>query len=404
MEFCQQLNGSLRLLALALCLLPAACSTPAAAPDPNGADATGGNGDGVVTEVSANFEVSAKDADSSVDLGFSLAETDGADAAADSGPSTDNCPNGSGCACSANADCDNSLCLETTTGKFCAKPCVLECDVGFKCGFMGGGDAVTFCLPKWGFRCEPCLTSSECTSPANSGNKCVNYGDKGNFCGSACVETSDCGEGFQCQDMPTTEGVNSKQCVKIDGKSNQLGTCPCSPRAVKNALSTTCGVSHIDLGVTCKGSRTCKIEGENGPTPCDAPQPATEICNNLDDDCDGKIDENVCDDANSCTLDACNPKGGGSDGCSHAANDNFVCNDGDVCTTGDVCAASVCKGVAVICDDKTRARRKAAKPPKAAPRLRYPALATTAMHAHSATRAAAASAKAVHLPVAATAC
>ncbi len=336
---------------VAACLAFAACSTPAAASDPNTADALAGNGDGVITEVSANFETSGADAAKPIDLGFALAETDGADVA-DTGPSTDNCPGAAGCACTTNADCDNSLCIETTVGNVCAKPCVTDCAAGFKCQNMSQGDVVAFCFPQWGFRCEPCSASAQCVSPTNGNDKCVHYGDKGNFCGSACVETSDCGTGFQCQDMPTTEGVNSKQCVKTDGKSNQLGTCACSPRAVKNALSTACGVSHIDLGVTCKGSRTCKVEEESGPTPCDAPEPATEICNNVDDDCDGKTDENVCDDANSCTLDACDPKGGGKDGCSHAANDNFVCNDGDLCTTGDVCAASVCNGIAVICDDK----------------------------------------------------
>ena len=41
---------------------------------------------------------------------------------------------------------------------------------------------------------------------------------------------------------------------------------------------------------------------------CDAPQAATESCNDLDDDCDGKTDETgpgVCDDGTPCTYDNC---------------------------------------------------------------------------------------------------
>jgi putative metal-binding protein len=73
---------------------------------------------------------------------------------------------------------------------------------------------------------------------------------------------------------------------------------------------------------------------------------ALEICNGLDDDCDGTVDEGgdaLCPDSNSCTLDLC----GGSSGCSHPpAADGTSCDDRMSCTTNDACQAGVCSGTA----------------------------------------------------------
>ena len=57
-----------------------------------------------------------------------------------------------------------------------------------------------------------------------------------------------------------------------------------------------------------------------------------------------------CDDAETCTLDSCEP----SEGCIHTALEaGTPCDDGDLCTLDDLCAEGVCSGGETrICDDE----------------------------------------------------
>lgn len=81
-----------------------------------------------------------------------------------------------------------------------------------------------------------------------------------------------------------------------------------------------------------------------------------EICDGIDNDGDGIIDENgetLCDDGNPCTDDICD----GENGCIHT-NNNAFCDDNDPCTPNDVCSNGVCKGedsdkdnIGDICDN-----------------------------------------------------
>lgn len=85
-----------------------------------------------------------------------------------------------------------------------------------------------------------------------------------------------------------------------------------------------------------------------------------EICNGVDDDCDGTIDDGNPGGGQSCTLQ--NPGAcvtgetvcrDGAIACDAVpANDGGSCNDGDACTLVDTCSAGRCVGGAAIsCDD-----------------------------------------------------
>jgi hypothetical protein len=148
----------------------------------------------------------------------------------------------------------------------------------------------------------------------------------------------------------------------------ESGVCACSETSTSLALSTPCAITNA-WGI-CHGLNRCTPEGLEG---CDALTPTEDLCNGVDDDCDGEIDQVDCDDGNPCTLgDTCSDGGCTSttakdcddgnpcttdyclpaEGCVHEAN-AAPCNDGDVCTLGDLCSGEACQAGAesFSCDD-----------------------------------------------------
>ena len=93
--------------------------------------------------------------------------------------------------------------------------------------------------------------------------------------------------------------------------------------------------------------------GDATTPPCDPSAGKTEICNGVDDDCDGQTDEGaqICDDGNVCTIDeACAPSGGGW-ACVGTPVDG-PCDDNNICTGGEACSGGVCTGGFVsACND-----------------------------------------------------
>ncbi len=261
---------------------------------------------------------------------------------------TPECEPGEGCLfdrCSQNADCLSGWCVGHMGESLCTKTCVLDCPAGFTCKLVSGTqpDAVFICISDFPVLCRPCAASSDCISGAGEPGVCVDYGPDGDYCGGACKADGDCPWGFVCEEVVTVDGVGSQQCVSATGQ------CPCASHSVELAAWTSCERSS-EWG-TCKGQRMCS---DTGLSDCDAPVPQAEVCNGIDDDCDGNLDEGegggapaLCDDGNECTTDSCL----GAGGCTSVPQDGAECSDGDPCTQSDECQSGVCKGFAVTCDD-----------------------------------------------------
>ncbi len=248
------------------------------------------------------------------------------------------CEPGEGCfgePCTNADDCLSGICTMHLGDQVCSKTCDEACPQGWACTLVGaGGDGQYVCLSTFSHLCLPCESSEGCT--ADKPNACVKYQDGTSFCGGACDVDTPCPSGYACEQVETANGAISSQCV------NTAGVCPCSNLAIDSALSTSCEVSN-DIG-TCEGIRLCE---ETGLSACSALDATTEVCNGVDDDCNGFIDDGTCDDGNACTVDTCN----GADGCVHEPLDEGECLDGDSCTIGDHCEAGVCVGTPIDCDD-----------------------------------------------------
>ena len=184
------------------------------------------------------------------------------------------------------------------------------------------------------FVCNPCTASGQCGGSADKNAKCLDYGKDGAFCGRECSSDADCpGDGYSCKDATSVEGEKVKQCVA-------KAQCTCSDYATAKGMSTWCGD-----GGACPGKSKCLIPGK--APECQLPEKQPEVCDALDNDCDGEMNEDTCDDNNLCTDDSCVP----FKGCVHIGNGK-TCDDGSKCTKTDKCVDGKCTGTEVVsCDD-----------------------------------------------------
>ena len=185
------------------------------------------------------------------------------------------CPGAPGCECERNEDCYNNLCVDGPNGqKQCARTCSgdSECGEGYKCVAVAnaGGDQMYICVYRFANLCRPCEDDKDCKiGYLRDIAKCIELGPQGSFCGIECKDTTDCPDGYTCKDG---------QCQPSDGE------CECTDYFKKAGFKTKC-YKENDYG-KCWGERTCDSE-------CSAMTPAKEVCNGIDDNCNGYTDEGL---------------------------------------------------------------------------------------------------------------
>ena len=173
-------------------------------------------------------------------------------------------------------------------GPECAEPCDgdSECPDGKACHTLTdeNGNPAKFCIEPHASLCYPCHTHTDC-NPSTSGtqNLCISNGTEGSFCGGACQANGvDCPPGYSCQEIEGVDAAIKTQCVP------DSNTCTCTPYAIAIGATTDCAVENVHG--SCLGTRSCT---PSGLSTCQAPTPVAEVCNGLDDNCNGIIDEGV---------------------------------------------------------------------------------------------------------------
>ncbi|MBM4386282.1 MAG: putative metal-binding motif-containing protein [Deltaproteobacteria bacterium] len=188
------------------------------------------------------------------------------------------------CPCEKNEQCFSYFCVESLEGNVCTKKCFEDgdCPEGWACKMVLNTDIdpVYICVPANIYLCRPCEINNECAPIyVSSSDLCVSYGGAGKFCGIDCKK-KDCPAGYKCEDVTAVGGIEAKQCVPVDD-----GECSCTKKFIDGGFSTTCYNSG-NFG-TCFGKRMCTA---GGLTECDAKWPEKEVCNDIDDNCDGSTD------------------------------------------------------------------------------------------------------------------
>ncbi len=234
------------------------------------------------------------------------------------------------CPCETGADCTYGWCVESAEGTVCAPLCLDECPAGWTCvATSGSPDPAFICVPLHAWLCRPCLASTECSTgmQADSFARCIPHGDSGAYCGGKCETNETCPAGYECKDVVTVEGADSRQCFPSSGQ------CACNERLAISQGTTWCKVSN-EHG-TCQGSWYCLT---NAMSQCSAPAPKPEECNAVDDDCDGSTDEDWV--GGECLV---STELGACPGVS-------VCNNGKVECQGALPAPEQCNGLDDDCD------------------------------------------------------
>ena len=261
------------------------------------------------------------------------------------------CPGSPGCPCTAAEQCSTGVCADaadSATAKACAYPFGAGCAPGFAAYTAQIGEGAVVCVPATPKLCNPCQQDSDCAALVGSGALCVDRGASGRFCGVAC-DGQACPNGYTCLAATGATGTPAKQCQPTDS-AGALTTCACSVGAASLKLATPCKTVTTDANGqivgACSGLRTC---GSGTLSACSGAVPATETCDNADNDCNGQTDDGqLCTDANPCTSDTC-----AAGQCAHAGQAG-PCEDGNTCTVGDTCQSSACSaGAAINCDDNS---------------------------------------------------
>jgi hypothetical protein len=198
------------------------------------------------------------------------------------------CPGDPLCPCTGNHQCLSGWCVEDTDGWKCTDHCVSTCWQGWACVLVEsatGGDRESICVPMHPRLCQPCSNNADCaTNLQGAGSAlCIPHGPEGSFCGGFCLVDEECPGGFACEDVVSQAGVPVRQCVPANGAE-----CQCNDKFVRSGNETACHVENV-FG-RCEGVRYCTPEGLAA---CTAKIPEDEVCDGQDNDCSGIKDDNI---------------------------------------------------------------------------------------------------------------
>jgi hypothetical protein len=183
--------------------------------------------------------------------------------------------------CDDDGQCETGFCEAVKgTQKKCLRTCTAGCTALEQCEPLAadGGEDRFGCVPAASGLCRTCDSDSVCPYP---GDKCIVLQDE-HFCGRDCGFDGTCPLTYSCLMATRLDGGTSpSQCQPTSG------TCKCTDK--NEGQSMPCDVKNA-IG-DCVGVQVCKPP--QGFTTCSAHVPVPEVCNGVDDDCNGLTDDGL---------------------------------------------------------------------------------------------------------------
>ena len=183
-----------------------------------------------------------------------------------------------------------------------------------------------------------CNDNNQCTTDECTAGACVNI-PKPN--GSACDDGLFCTVSDVC-----TSGICGSSTPRNCNDSNSCTQDSC------DEVSDSCTNTAVNLGTQTCGTGACQrtvpICAFGSPVTCTPGDPSPETCDNLDNDCDGAVDEGL-------GASACYTGPGGTEGVGQCSAGTQTCTNGawGICTGEVLPTAETCNGLDDDCDGIT---------------------------------------------------
>ncbi|MCA9553318.1 MAG: hypothetical protein KC933_24995, partial [Myxococcales bacterium] len=175
--------------------------------------------------------------------------------------------------CELDGQCQSGACLPAGDGSHrrCSEACELTCPDGWQCTPDPRDRLGPLCVQDQFRLCAACTADEDCG--AAGAGRCFTSGPLAGRCGRDCTVEAACPDGYRCDQLLT----GGTQCIPTDN------TCACTEPGRQVGCTNTNALG------TCWGKSTCNAAGAF--TACDARAATAEVCNGIDDDCDGLLDD-----------------------------------------------------------------------------------------------------------------